>query len=72
MKKLITVALLALFLTSCKTNMIRVGAIDGPIERITERHDDYVRGDESLSGDEKEIYLRSSELLNRIIEEAKK
>ncbi len=61
-----------LALASCATDMIRVGAIDGPIERITARHDQYVRDDESLSGDEKEIYLRSSELLNRIIEEAKK
>lgn len=64
--------LCVLFLAACKTDMIRVGAIDGPILRITERHDGYVREDESLSGDEKEIYLRSSELLNRIIEQAKK
>lgn len=59
-------------LSSCKTNMIRVDAIDGPVQRITERHDDYIRDDENLSSDEKEIYLRSSELLNRVIEEAKK
>lgn len=66
------VLLCLLALTSCKTDMIRVGAIDGPILRITERHDGYVRDDDNLSSDEKEIYLRSSELLNAIIEEAKK
>lgn len=72
MKKIIVVALLALSLVSCKTDMIRVDAIDGPILRMTKRHDEYIRNDDSLSPAVKDIYLLSSELLNAIIEEAKK
>ncbi len=61
-----------LFLASCQTGMVRADAIDGPVNRISDRHDTYVREDGSLSDDEKSIYLRSSELLRRIVEEAKR
>ena len=63
---------LFLALMSCQTGMIRADAIDGPVKRIADRHDSYVKEDASLSDEEKSIYLRSSELLRRIIAEAKK
>lgn len=62
----------ALMLASCQTGMVRANAIDGPIKRIAARHDAYVILDESLSDDEKAIYLRTTELLKRIVAEAKK
>lgn len=68
----VSTLLCVLFLASCSTNMIRVDAIDGPVQRMTKRHDEYVRADDDLSSAVKEIYLLSSELLNRVIEEAKK
>ena len=59
-------------LASCQMGMIRADAIDGPVNRISDRHDAYVKEDDSLSDEEKSIYLRSSELLKRIIAEAGK
>jgi hypothetical protein len=72
MKRFITLVFAASMLASCQTGMIRADAIDGPVNHIADRHDAYVREDSSLSDDEKSIYLRSSELLRRIIAEAKK
>ena len=69
MKKLFLVPVL--LLTSC-ASMIHVDAIDGPVNRISDRHDAYVSADESLSQDEKDIYMRTTELLRRILAEAKK
>lgn len=64
--------ILTLMFASCQTGMIRADAIDGPVNRISDRHDAYVKEDASLSADEKAIYLRSSELLRRVIAEAKR
>jgi len=66
------VLFLSFFLASCQTGMVYADAIDGPVNRISDRHDAYVKDDASLSADEKAIYLRSSELLRRVLEEAKK
>jgi hypothetical protein len=70
MKRFLAIVFAASMLASCQTGMIRADAIDGPVNRITERHDAYVREDDSLSDEEKAIYLRSSELLRRILAEA--
>lgn len=74
MKRFKTLSLLVsmLFLASCQTGMIRADAIDGPVNRIADRHDAYVKEDNSLSNEERAIYLRSSELLRRVIAEARK
>jgi hypothetical protein len=72
MKRFLALVFAASMLASCQTGMIRADAIDGPVNRITDRHDAYVKADDSLSNEEKSIYLRSSELLRRVIAEAGK
>lgn len=74
MKKLTlaVVALAVLLLPSCATDMIHVDAIDDLIEIVSDRHDVYVEADESLSDDERRRYLRSTEILRGVIEEASK
>lgn len=61
-----------LFLVGCASNMIRVEAIAPLIDIVAERHDGYVENDSSLELGKKEAYLRSTELLRRLMEEAKK
>jgi hypothetical protein len=61
-----------LMLAGCASNMIRVEAIDPLIQIVADRHDDYVENDSSLELGKKEAYLRSTELLRRLMEEAKK
>ena len=72
MKRFLALVFAASMLASCQMGMIRADAIDGPVNRIADRHDAYVKKDASLSDEEKSIYLRSSELLRRIIAEAGK
>lgn len=73
MRKRILGAVLPLFLLmSCQTGMIRADSIDGAVNRVADRHDAYVRDDDSLSDDEKSIYLRTTELLRRLLAEAQK
>ncbi len=71
---LLGLAAFAVTATGCnmKKGMIDVGAIESSISTVTERHDDYVEADTSLSDVEKSTALRSSELLRRIVDEAKK
>ena len=72
MKRFLALVFAASMLASCQMGMIRADAIDGPVNRISDRHDAYVKEDDSLSDEEKSIYLRSSELLRRIVAEARK
>lgn len=50
---------------------IRPEAIEDTAKDITTRHDKYVTEDGTLSDLERRTYLRSSELLLEVIEEAK-
>jgi len=72
MKRLKYCALAALLLCGCQTDMVRAAAIDGLVQRVSERHDVYVKADESLDEDERKTYLRSTELLRKVLEEAQK
>lgn len=67
-KKLILA--LAFLLPSCSTNMISVEALEPALSPVIQRHDAYVADDPALSEDEKEIFLRTTELLRRLLEEA--
>lgn len=61
-----------LVLTGCGTpGYVRADAIDGTLFRTLDRHDAYVREDESLSDLQKRTDLRDSELLRRVVTEAK-
>ena len=65
--------LASLFLLgACNTSMIHVDAIETTVEDISERHDAYVQADPLLSDLEREVYLKDTELLLYLIEEAQK
>jgi hypothetical protein len=65
-------AVLALPLAGCQTGMVRVDAIEPALTSVMERHDTYVKEDPNLTDLMKEIYLRTTELLRKLLEEAKK
>lgn len=58
----------------CSRGMIRADAIAGLTEDVCERHDKILKGEikvETLSEEKKASYLRSTELLRRVIKEAR-
>jgi len=63
---------LLFLLGACSMNMIHVDAIAAPVADISARHDAYVQTDSNLSDLEREVYLRDTELLGLVIEEAQK
>ena len=46
---------------------VRAQAIENTVEAVTERHDDYVEGDDSVPDRIKQVYLRSSQLLRETV-----
>ena len=70
------VVFLAASLSSCgifsSAGKVEAAALEGPVTKVTERHDTYVAEDANLSDLEKRTYLRSSELLRKVVEEAMK
>lgn len=69
---MLVLGLLLMLLTGCCTGHISASVIEGPIKKVTARHDDYVQADENLGSTERDTYLLSSELLQRLVAEAKK
>lgn len=69
---LFLVAALALPLVGCKAHMINVDAFGPGLERVLDRHDDYVKADKSLSEVARDIYLKTTELIRKVLEEARK
>ena len=68
MKKLLVLALLV----GCGTpGMIQATSIDTTVYEVTARHDVYVRADPTLSAAQRASDLRSTELLRRVVDEAK-
>jgi hypothetical protein len=49
---------------------VRADAIDEVVYAVTARHDVYVQADPTLGPEDKATYLRSSEILRRIVTEA--
>lgn len=72
LKKWALPALLLICFVGCKGGMISVDAIDGSVQKVSDRHDAYVNADLSLSADQKRTFLRTTELLRLVLEEAKK
>ena len=66
MKKLCALILL----TGCSRGMIDVNAVDDLVYEVANRHDVYVAGDQNISEGARVDYLRSTELLRKIMEEA--
>lgn len=61
-----------LIMPGCQSGMIHVSALEPALEGVIERHDTYVKADPGLSESMKALYLRTTELLKKLIEEAKK
>lgn len=69
MKRTILVLSLLVLVVGCVG--IPPDLIDTSVENITLRHDAYVSGDVTLTETEKAAYLQESELLRKVVEEAK-
>ena len=50
---------------------VEASAFDGLIVKVSKRHDQYVKNDEDINGFERRTYLDTSELLRRVVGEAK-
>ena len=54
----------------CK-GMIAVDSVDGILQPVLDRHDAYVTADPNLAVVERSTFLRSTELLRRVVDTAK-
>lgn len=68
---LLAVGLMVIGLSGCCRGHVAVGAIEAPVMSVTKRHDDYVKNDVHLSETEQDTYLLTTELLRKIVLEAK-
>jgi len=64
--------ILAFSVMSCSApRMVSVDAIEPALTSVIERHDAYVQADSTLDTYLKTLYLRTTELLKKLLEEAK-
>lgn len=71
--KILLICMLPLFVASCCKGHIRADSIDGLIDRVTERHDRFIKGEPTTADKDpakKDSHLRSSELLRKVVDEA--
>lgn len=68
---LIILVLAASGLSSCTTGILSED-IEAPLKKVRLRHDKYIEADTALSSLQKRTYLRTTELLENLVEEAKK
>jgi len=52
--------------------MINVAALRPGLEKVLDRHDNYVKADQSLSDVLRKVYLQTTTLIRKILEEASK
>lgn len=64
-------AALLLFTGCTSKGMIHVASIEGGLVKVLDRHDTYVQNDQGLSDAQRSTYLRTSQLLRKVMEEAK-
>lgn len=75
MKKLLVLAVLLLAGAGCTKGTIHADAIDGLVEKISERHDAMLDGTldpKTISEADKATFKRSTALIREIIQAAKK
>ena len=64
--------LAAACLSGCGSKgMIQASAVDTSMRVVASRHDAYVAADDTLTAEQKATYLRSSEIVVRVLDEAK-
>ncbi len=54
----------------CGDSSIPATALEQPVQAVTQRHDAYILADETLSPAERDLYLRTSEMLRALVDEA--
>lgn len=64
-------AITALAVVACDAGKVDAEALDGVMHPVLDRHDAYVIEDESLEEVERSTALRSSEIIRRLVDEAK-
>lgn len=73
MKRILaTIALLAALSGCTSPQYVDVETFAGLIDPVAARHDAYVRDDPTLDETQRSVWLRSTELLRKAIEEARK
>ena len=70
--KVLLMGLVLAGVAGCCKGHIRADSIDGLVDKVATRHDDYVQKDATLKDADKAIFLRSTELLRKVVDEAKK
>ena len=66
----VTAAAVTVLFVSCETAGLRASVVAPVMKPVMDRHDDYVMGDTSLTESQQRTYLRSTEMLRQLLEEA--
>jgi hypothetical protein len=62
-----------MFLAGCdRGDKVDLQAVDAPIRELLARHDAYVKADKNLEKVDKDIYIRTSDLVRRVLDTAHK
>lgn len=73
MRRILPVLVALLALTSCKgTGWAHVDEFGPAVELVSDRHDAYVQADQGLQDEQREAFLKTTELLRRLIRELRK
>ena len=68
---LLAAAALAVACVGCQsTGTIQAAAVDTPMRACLDRHDAYVQADTTLDATQKSTYLRSSEIVRKVLDAA--
>jgi hypothetical protein len=73
--KMLLVAALISMVAGCCKGHINADAIERSVKIVTERHDKMLKGEidpKSVSAEDKATFLRTTELLRKVVDEAKK
>ena len=71
--KILLIGVTLLFVAGCCKGHVRADSIDGLVDKITRRHDNFIKGEATEADKDprkKDSHLRSSEILRKIVDEA--
>jgi len=72
--KILIIGVTLLFVAGCCKGYVRADSIDGLVDKITRRHDNFIKGEATEADKDprkKDSHLRSTEVLRLIVDEAK-